>query len=353
LRTYNIRINNMRQLILVAMVLVMASVSTVAAEEAPSMWMVQNGNTIDLMVNTNVDASGANAWIHFDPTAIDIADIDFTGSPWQPMTGSGWSHQGDHVILALTNFDGVSAGEYQIATMAVTCLTAGETTVTITNAEPAGTVYDLVYVCGDVAPDAGATIAIGDATGSMTLPLMINDATNVGACDVTLNYDPAVVSVTVDGGDMDCTYTNTENTGEGWIRVGAVQGDNPGVDGSFTLLNVTLTPVVDGATCALDLTVTTFKDATPDCAAMTYTISSGTYTSPAPPPPFVNGDANGDGVTDLADTSYIAKYVIGITGYESINEEEADVNGDSLLDMSDSMYLTKHLTGVAGFETLR
>jgi hypothetical protein len=345
----------MKHVILVALVLLFAAaVATVTAEDAPAIWMEQDGNTINLMVSTSESCMGINAHVHFDPTHIDIADIDFTGSPWQPATGAGWSHQGDHAIIVLTEFGGITAGEYKVATIDITDIAAGSSLVTIDHAEPVNLItYDLTYVSADAAADGDTTISIGDATGTMTIPITIADATNVGACDVTLNYDPAVVSVTVDGGAMDCTYTNIENTGEGWIRVGAVQGDNPGLDGSFTLLDVTLTPVVDDAACALELTVTTFKDATPDCTPLTYTISSGTYTSPAPPPLFVNGDANGDGITDIADTSYIAKYVIGITGYETINAEEADVNGDTIIDMADSMYLTKYLTGITGFETLR
>jgi len=340
------RDNKMRQLILVAMVLL--AVSVAGAEDAPSMWMEQEGDTIVLMVNTSANASGVYAQINFDPESINITDVDFTDSPWVPLAGTGWSNQGTHIILALTAFDGIVAGEYRVAVMDVTCIdVACVTQVSIEKAEPANvTVHDLSYVCGD--PFSAATIAIGDAAGTVTIPITISDAVDVGSCDITLSFDPTVVRVVeVSDGAMDCTYSNTEHLDEGWIRIGAVQGDNPGMTGEYTLLNITLEPVGTGDSCALDLSVTTFKDATPDCTPMSYEISSGVYTTPS------DGDANSDGDVDLADASYIANHVLGIAGYEYINADAADVNGDGVVDMSDAMYVSKHVLGYPGFEDLR
>lgn len=334
---------------IIAMILLIAAVSMTAAEDAPSMWMEQTPDgAIDLMVNTSENSSGANAWTHFDPACINITDMDFTGSPWQPMAGTGWSHQGDHVIMALTNFDGVDAGEYKIATIAVECIGTDCTSeITITKAEPIGVVaHNTTYTCTPAIDEA--LISIGDGSGDVTLPIVVTDAMDVGAVDVTLKYDPTVVTVTgVSGGDMDCTYTNLEHTSEGWIRIGAIQGDNPGLSGQFTLLNIDFKSVRSGASCPLELSVTTFKDATPDCSPLTYTTSNGTYTSSK------NGDVNNDDVVDIADAAYIARHVIGMAGYEQIDEDAADVTGDGIIDMSDSMFLTKHVIGMPGFEILR
>lgn len=339
----------MKQTTILTMILLIATISAAAAEDAPSMWMVQDGNTIDLMVNTSDNSSGANAWIHFDSACVNITDINFIGSPWQPMTRTGWSHQGDHGILALTNFDGVVAGEYKIAELTIDCV-GGDCTseITITKAEPVGVaVYNTTYICSDPVTNE-SVISIGDGTGAITIPILIDDAVNVGAVDVTLSYNPAVVMVTgVSSGDMDCTFTNLEHTSEGWIRVGAIQGENLGLSGQFTLLNVDFVPVGSNAQCALELSVTTHDDATPGCVAMSYSVSNGIYTSS------IHGDANDDGVVDIADAAYIAKHVIGIAGYELIDVNAADVNGDGTVDMSDSMYLTKHVIGIAGYENLR
>jgi len=331
--------------LLVAMLI--AALPTANAEDAPSMWMVQDGGTIDLMVNTSEESCGANAWIHFDPACVNITDVSVVGSPWQPKEGTGWSHQGDYVRLVLINDAGVAPGEYKIAEIAVECVGGdGTSAIEITAAEPIGVVvYNTTFVCST---PTEATVSIGDGIGATTLPIMITDADNVGAVDITMKYDPAVVQVIgVSDGDMDCTYTNLEHVSDGWIRIGAIQGDNPGLSGQFTLLNIDFEPAGSNAQCDLELSVTTFKDSTPECNPMTYSLSNGTYISSK------NGDSNGDDVVDIADASYIAKHVIGVAGYESINVDAADVNGDGAVDMSDSMYLTKHVIGISGFENLK
>ena len=332
---------------IVVMAIAMMAMTT-AAYDAPSMWMEQNDdNTISVMVSTSDESNGASAHIYFDPAAIDVTNVNFEGSPWQPMEQPGWSHQDDHVILVATEFSGVAAGEYRFATLDVTCLSDGASTISITQAEPAGvTVYNLEYVCGDTPTPDGAVVSIGTGTDTVTLPITVSGAVNAGAVDVTLNYDPDVVRVigTVEG-EMDCTYTNDQENGV--LRVGAIQGDNPGLD-SFTVLNVNFEPTGVSGSCSLDLTVTTLKDATPAGDTITHTVSAGRYSYAA----FVNGDVNDDSIVDIVDANYLAKYIIGIVGYETINVEAADVNGDGMIDMADPMYLTKHVMGTPGFETL-
>ena len=340
----------MKHIIVVALILFSAGLVT--AEDAPAMWMEQDGNIISLMVNTSTSESGLNARIYFEPARMNITDVDVSMSPWNSMTGPGWSHQGDYVNIALVLFDGVAPGEYQVASMTVDCLVAGSSQVSITNAEPVNVVVsDLAFVCGDVLPPppVGAVVAVGSGMGVVTVPIMISDAVSAGACDVTLTFDPTIVRVAqTSDGDMDCTYTNLENADAGWVRVGATQGSNSGVD-TFTLLNVDLEPVANAGSCELILTVTTLKDDSPEGVVITYTISNGTYTIP---PVIINGDADGSGTVDILDGAYIAKHLIGVSGYESIDVDVADVNGDGLLDMADSMYLTKHVMGDQDFATL-
>jgi len=329
--------------VVVALVMMAA---TAMAYDAPAMWLEQNDGTIGVMVSTVENSSGASAHIYFDPAEINVTNVNFVGSPWQPLVSPGWSHQGDHVILVATEFGGVSAGEYRFATLDVACLGDGVSTVSISQAEPVGvTVYDLEYVCGDLSPD-GAVVGIGVGSDTVSLPIYVSGAVDAGAVDISLSYDPEIVRVvgTVEG-EMDCTYTNDQVAGV--LRVGAIQGDNPGLD-SFTVLNVNFEPVGVSGSCSLDLSVTTLKDATPAGDTITYTVSAGRYSFVA----FVNGDVNDDSVVDIVDANYLAKYIIGIVGYETINEAAADVNGDGMVDMADPMYLTKHVMGLAGFETL-
>jgi hypothetical protein len=45
--------------------------------------------------------------------------------------------------------------------------------------------------------------------------------------------------------------------------------------------------------------------------------------------------------------------VIGIPGFESIDEDAADVNGDGIVDLADAMYIAMHVLGTQGFAELR
>jgi len=330
---------------LIAVILLLIAMPA-SADDAPSMWMVQDGSNLDLMVNTSEVSFGANAWIHFDPACVNITDVNVTGSPWQPLEGAGWSHQGDHVIIALTNFDGVAPGEYRIAKLAIDCIDENCTSaIEITKAEPIGAVVTnttFMYTTETI-----ATISIADGRGSATLPIMITDVVDVGAVDITLSYDPAIVTVTnVTAGAMDANVVNLEHIDEGWVRIGAYQITNPGMTGQFALASITFEPNGTGS-CPLELNVTTFKDATPASTSITHGIIDGVYINPR------HGDADGDSDLDLCDAMYIAKHVIGISGFEYLDEDAADVNGDGIVDMADAMYLAMHVLGVPGFEDLK
>ena len=193
-----------------------------------------------------------------------------------------------------------------------------------------------------------ALISIGDGCGIVTIPIEIGNGVNVGACDIMLSYDPAIVNVTgVTGGDMDVTVANLEHAGDGWVRIGTYQTDDPGLSGQITFANVAFEPVGSSGNCSLNLSVTTFKDATPEGNEMPYVVSNGTYMA------LLNGDVNGDGVVDMYDAMYLAKHVLDKAGFEVIITEAADVNDDKVIDIADSMHIAKHVLEIAGFEELR
>jgi hypothetical protein len=97
----------------------------------------------------------------------------------------------------------------------------------------------------------------------------------------------------------------------------------------------------------LDLEVTTLTDATPDCNPILHAIRDGSFTT------FLNGDVSGDGMVDVADCMYLAKHLLGVSGFETIVKDTADVNGNGEIEASDCMYLAKHLAGIDGFEVLK
>ena len=124
-----------------------------------------------------------------------------------------------------------------------------------------------------------ALIGIGDGSGYVTLPITVDGATGVGSVDITLYFDPTIVTVaSVSDGEMDSMFANLENVEEGYARIGAYQTDGGGLD-DFVVVNVVLEPISYYESCELGITVTTFKDATPAGISMAYTVSNGTYTA--------------------------------------------------------------------------
>ena len=193
-----------------------------------------------------------------------------------------------------------------------------------------------------------AIIGIGNVSGNVTIPITIENGTNVGAVDINITYNASVCMISdVTNGTFDWTFANLEYNGTGYARIGTIQIDNPGLNGRIILANVTFRSNSTNGTSSLNMSVTTFKDATPHCSKIPYIVQNGTYTA------MMNGDVNGDGKVDIADAMYLAKHILGKSGFEVIIVGAADVNGDGEVDIADVMYLAKHILGKSGFEELR
>ena len=193
-----------------------------------------------------------------------------------------------------------------------------------------------------------ATIAIGNVSGNTTVPIIIENAVNVGSVDITLTYNASVCTITdVANGTFDWTFANLEHNETGWVRIGAIHTEESGLCGSIILANVTFRSNSTNGTSQLNMSVTTLKDATPQCNEIPYIVQNGTYTA------VLNGDVNGDDAVNIIDAMYLAKHVLGIAGFEEIIVGAADVDGDGVIDIADAMYLAKHVLGKSGFEELR
>ena len=341
----------MKLIKVIMLLLAMLLASPITAMDAPAMWTEQNDDGVALMVNTSEESGGANAWIHFDNTCINLTDVDVSMSPWVPMVGTGWSHQTDYIVISLTNFDGVPLGEYQVAQIDVECAADNCTSdIEITKAEPVGVVvHNGTFVC-EAVKDVNVTtalISIGQCRGVASLPIVVGNVTNLGACDITLSWNPIVTKVVdIAGRDLDSMLANTEHVDEGWLRLGAIQTDNPGLSGDVVVARVFFEPVGNGETM-LVLSSTSLIEESPNCTEIVHTVSHGMYYSPK------NGDVNDDGSVGFPDVVYISKHVLGFEGYEDIDEELADVNGDGAVTIVDAMYLAKHLLSIDGYAMLR
>ena len=131
--------------------------------------------------------------------------------------------------------------------------------------------------------------------------IIIENGVNVGACDINLTYNISVMNVTnVTGVDFEVTI-NENDTSLGWVRIGAFQTDNPGLNGDIILADVTFNKTADVSDiCSLiEITVNTLKDATPypQHNPISYTVEGCTIVVLAPPattPTDSNDGGDGD-----------------------------------------------------------
>ncbi|HIH87025.1 MAG TPA: hypothetical protein HA304_03885 [Methanosarcinales archaeon] len=66
-----------------------------------------------------------------------------------------------------------------------------------------------------------------------------------------------------------------------------------------------------------------------------------------------NGDVSENGEVTLYDAMYLARYIMGKPGFETMNENIGDVSGNSAVTLYDAMYLAKHVMAESGFDVLR
>jgi len=135
----------------------------------------------------------------------------------------------------------------------------------------------------------------------VTESIIIENAVNVGACDINITYNASVNVTNVTDGNFDVTMANENNTSLGWVRIGAFQTDNPGLNGDIILADVTFNKTADVSDiCSLiEITVNTLKDATPypQHNPISYTVEGCTIVVLAPPattPTDSNDGGDGD-----------------------------------------------------------
>jgi len=198
-----------------------------------------------------------------------------------------------------------------------------------------------------ILPVSATTVAIGDTFSETdaTASIMINDVTDVATATVNVTYDPSVIVVTdAEKGDFPSFISNLEHANDGWVKVGAYQtGD--GLSGDVKLAKLTITPKGSyGKFSDLGIDVEELQDSgfnTIDAEVMDGFFYIGK-----------NGDVNADRTVDSYDCVHIARWIVGVEGYE-LEEGAADVSGDRIVDAYDCVYLVRHIAGISGYEELK
>jgi hypothetical protein len=66
----------------------------------------------------------------------------------------------------------------------------------------------------------------------------------------------------------------------------------------------------------------------------------------------LNGDVSENGEVTAYDSMYITKHILGLPGFEMMNDRIAEVSGNGVVSSYDAMYLAKHVSVESGFELL-
>lgn len=192
---------------------------------------------------------------------------------------------------------------------------------------------------------ATTTITIGDmfSETEVTMPIMINDVTDIAGVTVKLTYDPSVIIVTdAEKGDLPSFIANLERAGEGWVKITAYTTGDEGLSGNVKLVDLSIAPTGNyGKISDLAINVESLSDSgygTIDADVIDGFFYIG-----------VNGDVNADRSVDTADSDYIAK---GIAGIEELKVGASEVSGDGVVDAYDCVYLARHAAGISGYEAL-
>jgi len=133
-------------------------------------------------------------------------------------------------------------------------------------------------------PVLATEVVINDASicpGNITFTdITIKNATNVGVIDLNLCYKPSVVIVTdVKDSEFDVIIPNLVKNSTGFVRIGAFQIENPGLNGSVLIARLKLKAIGKPSDVSpLNITVNEFKDATSQGNNILYTITNGTFT---------------------------------------------------------------------------
>jgi hypothetical protein len=216
-------------------------------------------------------------------------------------------------------------------------------------------VLALLLVCA--AQAAGAVTVYVNDTGNdqgttVDIPIMVPSTSNIGATDISLTYDPGVISATgvVVNGTLiaatDLIANHTATSGIVNISVASLYG----INGTGSIATIQFH--VDGSsgeTCPLtvsraeayDLDAPIYDDG--NCtgyAELDVTVDSATFTVTAGGLP-QTGNMDGIGEVDFDDALYLARYTIF---GEATYPLHADGNVDSIngVDFDDALYLARY-----------
>jgi len=167
----------------------------------------------------------------------------------------------------------------------------------------------------DVIPDDTDNNPLWGESSTLTVTVTDESAITSVTIDLSSIGGSAVQAMTNTGGDIWAVSTNASAGTDGWTGTAYVPYP----------LQVTATDEYANSNTAVSIPLTVMK----------------------------NGDVSGNGAVTLYDASYISKWYLGETGFETIIEGVADVSGNGAVTLYDASYISKWYLGETGFEVLK
>jgi len=202
-------------------------------------------------------------------------------------------------------------------------------------------VYAMVLLLVCTVYAAGAmTVYVDDTSGAngatIDVPISVSSTENIGAMDISLTYDPAVITATgvIDGeliadADLIANYTGMS----GVVNVSLASLDGINGTGAIAVIqfnvvgceNVT-SPLTFSRADAYDLDkpITDADGKVIGYEPMTVETTNATFTATGEcgSPGNDTGDIDGSGGDpSMSDAVYLAKHVVGLSGYETLYPE--------------------------------
>lgn len=214
------------------------------------------------------------------------------------------------------------------------------------------------YSAGAVSPEAGVA----------SVPVVVTPdagaSESVNGYVMTLTYDKTKVTPKVAAADAtgaDCYAKAGTSFANGVLVSDIVKEEGNNVTLAVAWASATPVTVTEAANMATvdfavadtatgDIPITVSLAAlTSDGSALTdvttVTTSNGEITINGGN--FLRGDANGDGVVDISDTSMISQYLVGLVTIDDKYKLQADANNDGNIDISDASMISQFLVGLA------
>ena len=200
--------NNKRIAIGIGIVLIMFAVSSAEAypippgkdavvyfDPDPSSGPNGEDVTVQLRVNSSVGLCGYADWIYFDPSCVDITDVDYSGSPFSE--GTSWISFGDFIkVHGMDPSYCEPAGDHLLCTLTLQCKSDGVCTSQLIHNMDHEEIYDCdlevpdtLWVDGNFTCQCGGTCyANADCTGDATENVTCKDCIGVAGLSWS-NYE--------------------------------------------------------------------------------------------------------------------------------------------------------------------